>query len=90
MEGILSIILIFGGGTLILLSFSPIGRAIAERIRSSGHPPVAVEDPALREEVDQLRHEVSELLERVDFAERMLAQRPDAERARVAPGADLR
>lgn len=90
MEDILAILLIFGGGTLILLAFSPIGRAIAERIRSAGHPPAAVEDPALREDVDQLRHEVAELLERVDFAERMLAQRPDAERARVAPGADLR
>jgi hypothetical protein len=89
MEDILAILLIFGGGTLILLAFSPIGRAVAERIRSGAHPPAAVEDPALREEVDQLRHEVAELLERVDFAERMLAQRPDSERARVAPGADL-
>ena len=33
MEDILAIILIFGGGTAIAISFSPIGRAIAERIR---------------------------------------------------------
>jgi len=90
MEGILSITLIFGGGTLILLAFSPIGRAIAERIRNSGHPPVAAEDPAVREEIDQLRHEMAELHERVDFAERVLAQRPESDRARVAPGAELR
>lgn len=90
MEDILAILLIFGGGTLILLAFSPIGRAIAERIRSAGHPPASVEDSAAREELEQLRHEVAELHERVDFAERMLAQRPEADPARVAPGAELR
>ena len=36
MEGILAIIFIFGGGTLFLLATSPIGKAIAERIRNSG------------------------------------------------------
>jgi hypothetical protein len=90
MEDILAIILLFGGGTVILLAFSPIGRAIAERIRSSSRAPAVVEDPAVREEIDQLRHELSELHERVDFAERMLAQRADTERARVAPGAEQR
>jgi len=33
MEGILAILLIFGGGTAVAISFSPIGRAIAERLR---------------------------------------------------------
>ena len=33
MEDILAIILIFGGGTTIAISFSPVGKAIAERIR---------------------------------------------------------
>src|SRR5207249_8868159 len=32
-EGVLAIIFLFGGGTLFLLSISPIGRAFAERIR---------------------------------------------------------
>ena len=74
MEGILAITFIFGGGTLFLLSVSPVGRALAERIR--GHA-VPAQDPELLAEVDALRHEVAELHERVDFAERLLAQRQE-------------
>ena len=69
MESILAITFIFGGGTLFLLSISPVGKALAERIR--GHaPPVA--DPELLADVDALRQEVADLHERVDFTERML------------------
>jgi hypothetical protein len=75
MEGILAITFIFGGGTLFLLSVSPVGRALAERIRSRGGR--SAPDPELLAEVDALRQEVSELHERVDFAERLLAQRQD-------------
>jgi hypothetical protein len=82
MEGVLAITLIFGGGTLFLLSLSPVGRAIAERIRSHGAVPAR--DPELLDEVDQLRREVSELHERVDFTERILLQ--NQERAQVAKG----
>jgi hypothetical protein len=71
MEGILAIIFIFGGGTLFLLATSPIGKAIAERIRHSGPGPAM--DPELLAEVDGLRHDVAELAERLDFAERLLA-----------------
>jgi hypothetical protein len=46
-----------------------VGRALAERIRSRGEP---AHDPELLAEVDALRHEVAELHERVDFAERIL------------------
>lgn len=74
MEGVLAIIFIFGGGTLFLLSVSPVGRALAERIRGQAHP---AQDPELLAEVDALRHDVAELHERVDFAERLLAQRPE-------------
>jgi len=74
MEGVLAITFIFGGGTLFLLSVSPVGRALAERIR--GHAPPA-QDPELLADVDALRHEVAELHERVDFAERLLAQRQE-------------
>ena len=81
MEDILAIILIFGGGALVAMSFSPIGRAIAARIRGDRQlPPPAVNDPAVYDELDRLRQEMSELQERVDFAERMLAQRPEAPR----------
>ena len=68
-EGVLAITLIFGGGTLFLLSISPVGRALAERLR--GHVAPA-QDPELLAEVDALRQEVAELHERVDFAERIL------------------
>jgi hypothetical protein len=78
MEGILAIILIFGGGTAIMLSFSPVGRAFAARIR--GDAPSGAADQELRAEVDQLRHDVAELQERLDFTERVLAQRPDPAR----------
>ncbi len=82
MEGILAITLIFGGGTAFLLSISPIGKAIAERIRSHGAQPM--HDPELLAEVDSLRRDVLELQERVDFAERLLSQ--TQERPQVAKG----
>jgi hypothetical protein len=74
MEGVLAIIFIFGGGTLFLLSVSPVGKALAERIRGQGP---ATQDPELLADVDALRQEVAELHERVDFAERLLAQRQE-------------
>jgi hypothetical protein len=79
-EGVLAITLIFGGGTLFLLSISPVGKALAERIRHQGSVPMR--DPELLAEVDALRQEVSELHERVDFTERLLAnQKTDAKLA---------
>ena len=84
MEDILAIILIFGGGTAIAISFSPIGRAIAERIR--GKAAFADPDPQVLAELDDLRGQLAELQERMDFSERLLGQaRP--ERAIDAGGA---
>lgn len=77
MEDILAIILIFGGGTAIGLAFSPVGRALAERIRG-GSPEGAGTDPAVIEELERMRQEMSELQERVDFTERLLAQKREA------------
>jgi len=80
-EGVLAIILIFGGGAAVGISFSPIGRAFAARIR--GQAPGDAEDiknalaehrDSLQAELDGVRHELGELGERMDFAERMLAQ----------------
>ena len=73
MEEILAVIFIFGGGTAALLSFSPVGKAFAERIRGRGAGP----DPEVFAELDQLRQDVTELQERVDFAERLIAQQRD-------------
>jgi len=78
MEEILAVILLFGGGTAVGLSFSPVGRAFAARIR--GGVPAPEPDPELRAEVDLLRQDVAELQERLDFTERMLAQRADPAR----------
>ncbi|MEP6571366.1 MAG: hypothetical protein ABJD11_01680 [Gemmatimonadota bacterium] len=82
MEDILAIILIFGGGTAICLAFSPIGKAFAERIRGSAGQ--SEPDHMLAAEVDQLRHELGELQERVDFNERLLTQVRQADKL---PGA---
>ena len=75
--GILAVFLIFGGGTMFLMSISPIGRAYAERIRAKTHE-MAPPDPQVLAELDELRSQVSELHERVDFAERLLAERREA------------
>lgn len=77
MEGVLAITFIFGGGSLFLLAISPVGKAIAERIRHGKRPEVveaAEGQEELLENVDQLRREVAELAERVDFTERLLGQ----------------
>lgn len=75
MEDILAILLIFGGGTLTALSFSPVGRAVADRLRHGSQPLPAPEvDHAIYDELDRLRMDVSELQERVDFTERLLAK----------------
>ena len=75
MEGILAIILIFGGGAATLIAYSPVGKAIGDRIRGKG---LVVQDPEVIEDLNQLRGEVAEMHERLDFAERLLAERNDA------------
>ena len=73
------LILMFVGVRWLLRS--PVGEAFAERVRqrSLGRWGVAGEDPrrvaALEEQVSRLEGQVSELAERLDFAERMLAER---------------
>jgi len=76
MEGVLFILIVFGGGMVVILSRTEIGRAIAERIR--GQSRAAGTDPALLEEVDRLRTDVAELQERMEFAERLLASKREA------------
>jgi hypothetical protein len=83
MEGILAVIFIFGGGTLFLLSISPVGKALADRLR--GH---TAHDPELLAEVDALRQELAELQERVDFTERVLLS--NHERSELEKGESAR
>lgn len=75
MEDILAILLIFGGGTAVAISFSPVGRAIADRIRNRA--PLAEQDPAVYDELERMRAELIELHERLDFTERLLARGPE-------------
>jgi hypothetical protein len=85
-ENLLAIALLFGGGTLFLLAISPIGRAVAERIRRGGGQGPAAESgsqEALQGEIRDLRLELGELAERVDFMERLQARPRDA--GRLAP-----
>ena len=69
-----------------LVSLSPLGKALAERLRHGPLPPG--KDPGEREEllgvVEELRREVAELAERVDFTERLLARKESADR--LPPG----
>jgi hypothetical protein len=72
MEGVLAIILIFGGGAAAILAYSPVGKALSDRIR--GGAPHAGPDPEVLNELEALRQDVTELQERLDFTERLLAQ----------------
>jgi len=85
--GLVAVVLLFGGGTVCLLAMSPVGKALAARI--TGKKGVAEDDETaeevkeLRREVDEMRHlteQMSELGERVDFLERLVARRREAER----------
>jgi len=85
--GLVAVILLFGGGTLALLSLSPIGKAFAARILGKKaaleDDETAEEVKELRREVDEMRHwneQMSELGERVDFLERLVAKQREAER----------
>lgn len=78
-EGILAVTFIFGGGTLFLLAISPVGKALADRIRHGTQPMGAGgTEPEVLNELEQLRADVGELQERVDFTERLLASKQAA------------
>jgi hypothetical protein len=87
-EGVLAIIFLFGGGTAVALGFSPVGRAFADRIRGKHGAPdmdelraeLTEQRETLAEDLQHVRQEVAELAERLDFAERLLAQSRDAQR----------
>ena len=78
MEDVLALfipIVAVGGFFLWMIALSPVGKAYAERLRHGPANPGTSEDHAeLVESVEQLRREVAELAERVDFTERLLGQ----------------
>ncbi len=60
----------------VFITRGPFGRALAERISGRGRP--AAEDQDVRElktEVEELRTQLGDVQERLDFAERVLARR---------------
>ena len=65
--------LMFG---LVKLFTSPIAKALADRIRGRHAPP---DDSMLPAEVGELRDRLAEVEERLDFAERLLAQAREAD-----------
>lgn len=93
MEDILALVLIFGGGSLFLLAISPIGRAIADRIRSKAPAPtedlqrVHETQQAILDDLEAVRQELGEVQERLDFTERLLAQHREAGRLPPAEAA---
>jgi hypothetical protein len=74
-------IIAVGGFFAWMISLSPLGKALAERLRHGPVPPrgTGEDQGELVESVEQLRREVAELAERVDFTERLLGQQKAAE-----------
>jgi outer membrane protein TolC len=60
------------GGAAYALYRSPLGRALAQRLRDGAATTADV--AALADDLEQVRHELAEVQERLDFAERALAQ----------------
>jgi hypothetical protein len=79
-EFIMAMTLIGSGVALVFYFAMPMRKAMLRKIEGQGHGA----DPRLLEDVDQLRDRVGELEERLDFAERLLAQQRDA--AELPPG----
>ncbi|HYS20831.1 MAG TPA: hypothetical protein VEO73_07065 [Gemmatimonadales bacterium] len=82
-EAAVAVFMLCGGFWVV----RPVAAAIAKRIAGEHRP--AAPDPHEREvvaeELQELRREMTELQERVDFAERLLARQRDPER--LAPPA---
>jgi hypothetical protein len=80
--GVFIPIVAVSGFFLWMISLSPLGKALAERLRHGAVPPSKdpAEQEALLGAVEDLRREVAELAERVDFTERLLARQQPAER----------
>lgn len=71
--------LITGGVVGAIVLRGPLGKALAQRLTSVASVPPEVPVEVL-EELDDVRNRVVELEERLDFAERLLAQAREPER----------
>ena len=89
MEGVVALfipIISVAGFFAWMIAISPVGKAFAERLRNQARPGEGGERQELLQAVEALRHELAELAERVDFAERLLAQGREGEAGKLHPG----
>jgi len=84
MEGVLALmipIVAVGGFFAWMIALSPVGKAYADKVRGkTGQPGPSGDQDEVLETIDQLRREVAELAERVDFTERLIGQQRVGER----------
>jgi hypothetical protein len=74
-------VIVVGVGGLLLLSRSRLGEALARRIAGDSRDPAGQEQvDALQDELLGLRNQISEMQERIDFAERLLGRAADTRR----------
>lgn len=83
MEGALALlipIISITGFFAWMIAISPVGKAFAERLRTQARGTEPSGHEEILAAVEELRREVAELAERVDFTERLLAKASEAER----------
>lgn len=83
--GVFIPIVAVGGFFAWMIALSPVGKAYAERVKQRSKHDDDGDSEELRASVDELRREVAELAERVDFTERLLAQKQAAEKLPPGP-----
>jgi len=76
--------LITGGVVGSIVLRGPLGKALAQRITDASVGPAEV-PVELLEEMDEMRHRMVELEERVDFTERLMARQRAEEPAQLPP-----
>ncbi len=69
------------GATAILRG--PLGKALGERIGRGGGREDSAEATALKAEMEEFRYRLTEMEERLDFTERVLAQHRQTEPPRI-------
>jgi hypothetical protein len=72
---LIAVIAIVSAVLFVKLLKGPLGQAIADRLRGAAPP-----DPGVLDELEAVKTRLAEVEERLDFAERMLAQGEQAQR----------
>lgn len=70
LTGLIAVLAIFGVPGAWLLGKTEIGKAIVERIRHGTH---GLTDPQLLAEVDEVKEQLAEVQDRLEFTERQLS-----------------